>query len=83
MKTLQAAWNKTTERYNASVLVMFGIPTLLGGVVASAIVLVAGYQAGLLGNPVYWPAIVIAVPWIPIGIATVLWGWFSDPLGER
>ena len=79
---MKAIWSKLRERYNASVLVMFGIPTLLGGVAASAIVLVAGYQAGVLSNPVYWPAIVLSVPWIPIGIVSVLWGWFSDPLGE-
>lgn len=79
---MKAKWSKFRKRYNASVLVMFGIPTLIGGVVALAIVLVAGYQAGLLGNPVYWPAIAIAVPWAPIGMVTVLWGWFSDPLGE-
>lgn len=75
-------WSKTRERYNASVLVMLGIPTLIGGLVASAIVLVAGCQANVLSDPVYWPAIVLAVPWVPIGIATILLGWFSNPPGE-
>ncbi len=54
-----------------SVLTMIGIPTLIAGLVATVTVLVAGSAAGVLSDPRYWPAIVVAVPWIPIGIIAI------------
>ena len=52
---------------------MLGIPTLVAGVFATVTVLWAGASAGVLSEPAYWPAIVVAVPWIPIGLGAIYW----------
>ena len=52
---------------------MFGIPTLIAGVFATVMVFAAGGAAGVLSEPGYWPAIIGAVPWIPIGLFAIYW----------
>ena len=62
-----------------SVSRMLGVPTLVAGVFATVMVFVAGKAAGVLSEPQYWPAIAVAVPWIPIGLIAIFW----DRLGIK
>ena len=51
MKTLKAVWGKIRERHYSSLLVRFGIPTLVAGLILGVPGLIAGVNLGLLGNP--------------------------------
>ncbi len=68
---------------NTSLFTMLGIPTLGGGVVATAIALIAGSEAGVLSDQRYWPAIAVAVAWILVGLAATLWGLRRGTKGKQ
>lgn len=83
MKTLKAVWGRIRERHYSSLLVRFGFPTLVAGLILGVPGLIAGVNLGLLGNPAYWQGFGFAVTFVLVGAVSIAWGWFRDPVEER
>ena len=83
MKRTAALWSKIKERHNSSLLVRFGVPTLLAGFLLGTPTLVAGIDLSLLGNPAYWQVFGFAVAFVLAGAFSILWGWFKDPVKKN
>ena len=80
MKTLQTVWNKCRERHYSSIPVQFGIPTLLAGLILRVPAFAAGFSLGLMTNPGYWHGPGSPVVLAALGVGSLLWGWFFDPV---
>lgn len=83
MKTLRSVWNKIKERYYSSFLFRFGIPTLLGGLILGVPALLVGYNLSLFDEPEYWRGLGFPITLTVVGVVSMLWGWFRDPVEER
>ena len=83
MKTLKAIWRKIRERHHSSLLVRFGIPPLVAGLVLGVPMLIAGVNMGLFDEPNFWRGFGFPITFMGLGVTSTLWGWFHDPVDER
>lgn len=83
MKTLQAVWDKIRERHYSSVPVRFGIPSLLAGLILGVPAFGAGFSLGLMTSPEYWQGLGFPVVLTGLGVGSILWGWFRDPVEKK
>ena len=83
MKTLKAVWGRIRERHYSSLLVRFGFPTLVAGLILGVPMLIAGVNLGLFDEPNFWRGFGFPVTFTGLGVASILWGWFRDPVYER
>ena len=78
MKVLQVVWSKIAERFRNSLPFKLGVPTLLGGIILTALAVDAGIKAGVMGELAYHQGLIYVGGFILVGLMGILWGLFWD-----
>ena len=74
----QAGWGKFAERFRNSFPFKLGVPTLVVGIIVTALTVGVGIRMGVIGDPAYHQRLIYAVGFVLAGLMGIVWGLFWD-----